>query len=209
MIACAPAAAHRGLHPPAHADARERGRWGASKSAHAVSSQVLRMFELLALSVFPGAMAFAGSMDLMTMTIPNRISIALVIGFFIIAPLAGMGLGGLALHAAVGAGVLAVGFFMFARGWIGGGDAKLLAATSLWFGLEKLGEFLMLTVLLGGGLSLALLLYRLMPLAQPLQRIGWVARLHRADCGIPYGVAIAGAALMLYPSIPWVAAHLL
>ena len=34
----------------------------------------------------------------------------------------------------------------------------------------------------------------------------WALRLHERGCGIPYGVAIAGAALLIYPSTPWFAA---
>ena len=47
------------------------------------------MYELAILTVFPAAVAFAGAMDLFTMTIPNRISLALVAGFAVLAPLAG------------------------------------------------------------------------------------------------------------------------
>ena len=48
------------------------------------------------------------------------------------------------LHVAAGAAVLAVTFALFAFGWIGGGDAKLAAATALWLGFDTLPDYLML-----------------------------------------------------------------
>jgi len=58
--------------------------------------------------------------------------------------------------------MLVVGFAMFARGWVGGGDAKLMAAAALWLGFEHLFAFLLWTAILGGGLALLLLAYRRM-----------------------------------------------
>ena len=37
--------------------------------------------------------------------------------------------------------VLAITFFCFARGWIGGGDAKLASATTLWVGWDSLDDY--------------------------------------------------------------------
>jgi prepilin peptidase CpaA len=45
---------------------------------------------------------------------------------------------------------LAIGFFFSSRGYFGAGDAKLMAATSLWAGAPFLSQFLMLTALSGG-----------------------------------------------------------
>src|SRR6188508_3003142 len=90
------------------------------------------------LLLFPALMAFAAASDLFTMTISNRISLALVAGFFVLALLGGMGLYDIAMHAAAGVTVLAVAFFCFAMGWVGGGDAKLAAAAALWFGFGHL-----------------------------------------------------------------------
>ena len=58
------------------------------------------MYEFAILTVFPFAVAFAGAMDLFTMTIPNRISLAMIAAFAVLAPLAGLGLGNMAYHAA-------------------------------------------------------------------------------------------------------------
>ena len=166
------------------------------------------MFEyplLLALLVFPVAMAFAGAMDLLTMTIPNRISLALLAAFLVAAPLTGMPVSVFLSHVAVGTAVLAAGIAMFAFGWMGGGDAKLLAAAALWIGFDNLAMYLAQVAILGGVLAILLLAYRRFPMdGWPLP--GWALRLHGQGTGIPYGLAIAGAALKIYPETAWFSA---
>jgi len=157
----------------------------------------------LCLCVFPGAMAFAGSMDLITMTIPNRISLVLVAGFVALAPFVGLTPLQYGAHLATGAAMLAVGVFMFARGWIGGGDAKIFAAAALWFGFDHLGDFTLLSAMAGGVLTIALLVFRTMPLPDLARTQDWLVRLHHPRTGVPYGIAMAAAALMVYPSTPW------
>ena len=60
--------------------------------------------------------------------------------------------------------MLVVAFVFFARGWIGGGDAKLAAATALWLGFDHLLAYLLYASLFGGLLTLVLLQVRTMPL---------------------------------------------
>ncbi len=148
-------------------------------------------------------MAYAGSMDLVTMTIPNRVSILLVAGFVLLAPFAGLGAHEIALHLAAGTVVLAIGIAMFSQGWIGGGDAKIFAAASLWLGFEHLWHFIALAAIAGGFLTMGLLFFRVMPLPVALGQQDWIVRLHHRKTGVPYGIAIAAAALMVYPSTQW------
>ncbi len=157
-------------------------------------------FEFALLLTFPAMMALGGSFDLLTMTIPNRVSIALVAIFPAAAACAGLGGAAIAGHLAAGALMLAVGILMFARGWLGGGDAKLLAAASLWLGFEHLAGYLLLVAVFGGVLALLLISYR--RLAPPLWVCSqaWALRLHDSKVGIPYGIALAVAALWIYPS---------
>ena len=163
------------------------------------------MLEYPLLLVFPVAMVFAAAMDVLTMTIPNRISLALLGVFLIAAPLAGLSLETMLVHVGIGLGVLAVGIFLFAMGWLGGGDAKLLAAASLWIGLDNFVMYMAQVAVMGGVLALVILVYRGMPIsALPLPE--WALRLHRKGTGIPYGLAIAGAALHIYPQTAWFAA---
>ena len=157
------------------------------------------MLTALCLSLFPGLMAFAAATDLFTMTIPNRVSLALVAGFFALALAIGMSPAVVASHVGAGLLVLGVSFGLFARGWIGGGDAKLAAATALWLGFGGLMDYLLYASIFGGALTLILMRFRLAPLPAMLEGQPWAARLHRFDTGIPYGIALAAAALVVYP----------
>ena len=148
-------------------------------------------------------MALAGSMDLVTMTIPNRISLFLLASFLALAPFVGLTPEQFGIHLAAGAAMLGIGIFMFARGWIGGGDAKIFAAAALWFGFDHLGEFALLSAVAGGVLTLSLLIFRMVPLPRLAIDQAWIVRLHHPRTGVPYGIAMAAAALMVYPSTPW------
>jgi prepilin peptidase CpaA len=112
----------------------------------------------------------------------------------------------IAMHLGAAALVLVFAFIFFARGWIGGGDAKLAAATALWFGFGHLMDYLVYASLLGGALTLLLLQFRRWPLPQVLARQPWVSRLHEPQEGIPYGIALAAAALIVYPNTVWMPA---
>ncbi len=155
--------------------------------------------ELLVLGLFPAAMAFAASSDLVTMTISNRLSIALAVAFFLVAAIIGMPLVDVGRNVLASLLVLAFAFGFFARGWIGGGDAKLAAATALWLGFAHLTDYLVVAALIGGVLTLLLLELRKLPLLSALAGIRWIAHLHAVDTGIPYGIALAAAGLVIYP----------
>ncbi|HEY1980139.1 MAG TPA: prepilin peptidase [Xanthobacteraceae bacterium] len=162
--------------------------------------------EAISLTLFPAMMAFAASSDLLTMTIANRVSLALVGGFAILAALSGMSGADMATHAGAAAAVLVVAFICFARGWIGGGDAKLAAATALWLGFSHLFDYLVYASLLGGALTLLIVQFRHLPLPQMLAGRDWAERLHREGGGVPYGIALAAAALLVYPQTEWMTA---
>jgi prepilin peptidase CpaA len=155
------------------------------------------------LLLFPALMAFAASSDLLTMTISNKVSLGLAAGFLVLAPAAGIGMGEIGMHAAAGFTALAAAFCLFACGWIGGGDAKLAAATALWLGFDQLLPYLFVASLLGGALTLLVVQFRLFPLPIALQGASWAERLHRKDAGVPYGIALAAAALIVYPDTVW------
>ena len=164
------------------------------------------IIDLLRLTLFPAVMAFAASSDLITMTISNRVSILLVGGFLALALMSGMPTMEVLSHAGAGAVVLVVTFGFFTCGWIGGGDAKLAAATAMWFGFDYLLNYLLYASLMGGALTLLLIEVRLVPLPGLLAGQFWAQRLHRKDGDIPYGIALAAAALLVYPDTPWMKA---
>jgi prepilin peptidase CpaA len=161
--------------------------------------------DALALLLFPAMMAFAAASDLLTMTIPNRVALILVGGFFALALIAGVDATQALWHLGAACLVLAVAFGLFSHGWIGGGDAKLAAATALWLGFDHLLPYFIYASLLGGALTVALLYFRLSPLPVWLAQAQWAQRLHGTDAGVPHGIALAAAALAVYPDTPWMA----
>ena len=128
--------------------------------------------DAIRLLLFPALMAFAASSDLFTMTISNRVTLILVAGFFALALFTGMNLDAVLSHSAAALAVLAVTFTFFAQGWIGGGDAKLAAATALWLGFDHLMPYLLYASIFGGVLTLAMIRFRLMPLPAAARRAG-------------------------------------
>jgi prepilin peptidase CpaA len=162
--------------------------------------------DALRLMLFPAMMAFAASSDLLTMTISNRVSLILVASFLVLAIAGGMSATDMLAHAGAAGLVLVIGFVCFIRGWIGGGDAKLAAATALWLGFDYLVTYLLYASLFGGVLTVALLQFRMWPLPRLLAGQEWAERLHGKDNGVPYGIALAAAALAIYPDTPWMAA---
>lgn len=162
--------------------------------------------DVIRLLLFPALMAFAASSDLFTMTISNRLSLALAGSFFLLTLVIGMSLPAVGMHLAAAALVLAFSFGFFSQGWIGGGDAKLVAATALWFGFDFLLDYLIYASLFGGALTLILIQFRKLPLPAALARQPWILRLHESGGGIPYGIALAAAALIVYPKTGWMPA---
>lgn len=160
------------------------------------------MLESPLLLIFPAIMITAAFMDLLTMTIPNRISLVLAVSFVLVAPFTGLSWQSVLMHLGIGAAVLAFGIVLFLFRFVGGGDAKLLAASALWIGPAHLMPYMANVAIAGGLLSIAVLLYRSMVPhfavvhGAPL----WAMRLHDRDTGIPYGIAIAAAAVVIYPS---------
>jgi prepilin peptidase CpaA len=168
-----------------------------------MSDRIELMTDAVRLLLFPAMMAFAASSDLFTMTISNRVSLMLAVGFLAMAAMTGMTGSDFLSHIGAGFAVLAVAFVFFARGWIGGGDAKLAATIALWIGFDQLLNYLLYASLFGGLLTILMIRFRLMPLPEALQKQEWVMRLHRLDAGVPYGIALAAAALVVYPHTTW------
>ena len=164
------------------------------------------ILDIARLLVFPALMAFAAASDLFTMTISNRVSGLLAAAFLVLAVAAGIAPYDILSHLGAGALVLAAAFVCFAMGWVGGGDAKIAAAAALWFGFGHLMNYLLYASLFGGVLTIMLLQMRQWPLPYALTGQTWLMRLHAKESGIPYGIALAIGALMIYPETDWVKA---
>ena len=159
----------------------------------------------LGVILFPLAVVYAGLMDLVTMKIRNALVLALAIGWAVLAPLAGFSPAELGWSIGVAALVFALTFAFFAFGWIGGGDAKRAAATALWFQPEQALLYFIYASFLGGLLTLLILMFRTQPLPAVLYRVPWINQLHEAKAGVPYGAAMAPAALIVFPETAWLA----
>jgi prepilin peptidase CpaA len=162
--------------------------------------------DVLILTIFPGAMVCAAATDLLTMTLPNRLLLALVACFFVVATLTGLGWYAVGLHVILALAAFAVTSIFFSVGWIGGGDVKLFAGTCLWIGPAAVFTYSIYVMLIGFGLTLLLLLWRGLPLPRTLTTQNWLVRLHSSREGAPYGIALAAAGLLVYPATPFVAA---
>lgn len=175
---------------------------GLALSSEVNGSHEAAMLNLAILIIFPFAMVYAACSDLVSMTIANRVSIGLVAIFPVIALAMGLPLSDIGLHFGIALLCLLVTFGFFAAGWMGGGDAKLLAATALWFGPSAdLIEYLLLGTIYGGILTLGLLLSRVM--LAPVTGVFFIDRLLDRDTGIPYGIALGGAGLTVYSNGAW------
>src|SRR4051812_38440255 len=170
------------------------------------------MLEALIFVVFPFCMVFAAVSDVLSMTIANRVSVVLVVTFAIIAPLTGMDWATYGWHFAACFLVLAVTFVMFAIGGMGGGDAKLMAATALWMGLNlNLLGYLVTSSFVGGVLTVAILSYRKSPFAEMTGSNMFLRHFANSQVGVPYAVALGLGGLISYPDSPlvlWAIAHL-
>lgn len=161
------------------------------------------MVEAAVFVVFPFCMVFAAVSDMVSMTIANRISLLLVAAFVALAPFTGMVWTDIGMHMAAGAAVLAVTFVLFAVGGMGGGDAKLLAATAVWFGFSiGLVNYLVISALIGGGLTFALILFRRSGLSLLAGNNVLLRHFADAKAGIPYGVALGIGGLLTFSETP-------
>jgi len=155
--------------------------------------------EVLVIVAFAVVMAAAAFEDFRRLVIPNRLTICLCVlwpFYFAFSP---------SLYGALGAigcavAVFLIGALLFARGWLGGGDVKLLAAATLWAGPTDTPAFLMLTAVLGGALALFLLMpfgSQISLLARAMLGQPAIPAERGLAMPVPYGVAIAGAALIV------------
>jgi prepilin peptidase CpaA len=163
-------------------------------------NKVSTMLEAAILIVFPFAMANAATSDMLTMTIANRVSIVLIASFALLAPFTGMAWSVYAMHFVAMATVLAVCFGLFAIGVMGGGDAKLMASTSLWIGFNiHLLEYLVIGSFIGGILTLLILRFRGSSMVVYGGHIEFLRKMGEPKGKIPYGIALGLAGLFIFP----------
>jgi prepilin peptidase CpaA len=157
------------------------------------------LIEAILFFVLPALLAAACFSDLFSMRISNKLCLSVFAIFCIFAVMASIAPSVVMWHVFAGLCALVVSFSLFALGAIGGGDAKFVAAVAVWMGFSQLVEFLAIASILGGALTLAILVFRKYPLPPRLVGIQWISRLHDQKSGIPYGIALGIAAIMMLP----------
>ncbi|ADM09146.1 pilus assembly protein prepilin peptidase subunit [Parvularcula bermudensis HTCC2503] len=161
------------------------------------------MFSSVISLVYPALLSVAAVYDLTSFKIPNRVTAALAVAWPLCALAVGIPFTMALSSVAFAFGILAAGFALFAIGKLGGGDVKLLAATTLWVGPALALEFVLWTMIFGGGLAFALLSFRRLPLPVNVMSTGWLFDLYNRKKDMPYGVAIAASGLMLWSKTPF------
>lgn len=154
------------------------------------------------LYLFPMLLLCAALWDLLTLQIPNWISLAVFGSFLAFSALAPLGLTEVLSHLGLGAAVLIAGILLFVRGHVGGGDVKLLAAAAVWVGWAQFPLYLAATALSGGVLALLLLAFRRLKLPPSWAPVDWLKRLHSPGAGLPYGIAIAIGGVLVFRHLP-------
>lgn len=149
------------------------------------------------LILYLGLLVVAAFIDVLTFRIPNWLTAGVALAFGLFAAAGGLSMDALPSHLAAGAAVFAAGAILFTRGVCGGGDVKLLAAAALWAGVDGVWQLLLVTALAGGALAAALLFGRYLPIDNLSGLKPWMRRLLSPNEGVPYGVAIAAAAVVV------------
>jgi prepilin peptidase CpaA len=148
-----------------------------------------------AAAFLPVLLVWAGALDILTRSIPNTIVLCLVVCFGIFAIADRMAIGQVLEHAVCGGIVLFCGYLLFSISMMGGGDAKLLAGSALWFGFDNILPLIAAISLAGG--VLAVIYIALNAIRHAIHNESAPVR------AIPYGAAIATGALAVVPD--WVA----
>jgi prepilin peptidase CpaA len=154
---------------------------------------------VIMLGLVPALCIYSCFSDMFTMRISNRVCLTILALFGVFAIVTTMPLSLVGWHLLAGTLVLCVAFSLFAFGWIGGGDAKLVSAVSVWIGFDQLWEYIALSSLLGGFLTLGIMIMRSHPLPLFAMNQSWMVRLHDKKSGVPYGMALGITALIIWP----------
>jgi len=163
------------------------------------------MLEAIIFVVFPFCMVYAAISDVLSMKISNLVPLMMLGAFVIVAPMTGMAASAIGMHLLAGVAVLAVTFALFAFGGMGGGDAKLMAATAVWMGFgPALVTYLLAITLIGGQLTLAILLFRRSPWHHLAYTNQFLRNFASDVKGVPYGIALGAGGMIAFAKSPLV-----
>lgn len=159
----------------------------------------MAILQSVLMALYVALVLYGAWRDARELRIPNAVSLALLAAFVPQAVVSGIGMEALAWHLVAGVVLLVVGFALFAFNLFGGGDAKLLAACALWVGWDALLILIFAVVLVGGVLSLAVILLRKGLGMWPDWLVKSAEGLFTPNKAIPYGIAIAAGAMLTLP----------
>ncbi|MBW8752882.1 MAG: prepilin peptidase [Sphingomonadales bacterium] len=128
------------------------------------------------------ALLVAAVTDIRRRQIDNWLNAAIALGAPLFWVATGLTLADIGWQLGIALGSLAVFAGMFALGWMGGGDVKLLTAMALWIQPYWFAQLIVVMAIAGGALSLAFGVWH-------------IAGRRREKPAIPYGIAISGAGL--------------
>ena len=158
------------------------------------------MLETSLFMLVGATMIAAAAYDVMTLTIPNWISLALLALFPVLALVTGLGWHELAVDCGIGAVALVIGVAAFAFGVVGGGDAKLFAAVALYMGPLGIAPYVFDVAIAGGVLAMIFIVLHQPRLEEWTRRSPVLAQIVSRGMAIPYGVAIVAGGLLAFPS---------
>jgi prepilin peptidase CpaA len=162
------------------------------------------LHHLAALPVVAGLLLLVAAAlhDVAARTVPNAMSAMIAVAGFVARLMDQR----LALGLGVCVAVFLAAAICWRRGWMGGGDVKLLAAVALLVPPSSVGPLLLDVALAGGVLAIAYLVLRALVPSPPLRRRrprSFPARVLRAEqwrihrnCPLPYASAIAAGAFV-------------
>ena len=162
---------------------------------------VANLFLLAASCIFFGTGLAAALGDLRRRRIANRLVLALVLGAPILVIGGQMAPSVFAGALALSATMLMLGTMLFARGWIGGGDVKLICAMAIWFPPGDALWFVYLALVFGGVLALAVLALRVLSRRGLVPIAASQRPLIEATLCVPYGLSIVAAGAVVFVSV--------
>jgi prepilin peptidase CpaA len=167
------------------------------------------MLQDLSLFILPTLLIAAAASDVMSLRIPNWLTLLTAVVFFPMALASHMPWFEFGSHVVAGLVLFFVGFAFFQLGIFGGGDAKLMAAAGLWFGTAKVLPFLCMTALAGGMLALCVALWSAFMVSWEIDEDKWPfaemgRKLRALGPNVPYGFAFALGGILAFKDTWWV-----
>ena len=167
------------------------------------------MLHTLSISTLPILLIIAAAGDVVSLRIPNWLTIVTAMLFFPMAFLTGMPLSEFGTHILAGVILFGAGFVFFQFGLFGGGDAKLMAAAGLWFGTSQTLPFLLATALAGGALAFVVGIWSMLLLSWEIHGSGqglgnFGKKIREMKHNVPYGLEFAIGGIWAFRETWWV-----